>query len=290
MNEAQFRQQMETACHAAEARLAEFFTQQGLQEAMRYSLMAGGKRIRPILTMQFCLAAGGTAEQGLDFGCGVEMLHTYSLIHDDLPCMDNDDLRRGKPTNHVVYGECTATLAGDALQAEAFRTILSAELPVDVRAECARLLAEAAGENGICGGQQLDMEGEGKVLTREELMDINDRKTSAMIHAACLMGVTCGGGDAQQRAAAAQYAKALGLAFQIRDDMLDVISTEAELGKPIGSDAREGKNTFMALYGLERCSAYVHELSEEAAAVVDGAFADSAFLQQLARSLADRKN
>ena len=134
------------------------------------------------------------------------------------------------------------------------------------------------------------MEGEGKVLTKEELMDINDRKTSAMIHAACLMGVTCGGGNAQQHAAAAQYAKALGLAFQIRDDMLDVISTEAELGKPIGSDAREGKNTFMALYGLERCSAYVHELSEEAAAVVDGAFADSTFLQQLARSLADRKN
>ena len=127
-------------------------------------------------------------------------------------------------------------------------------------------------------------------FTKEELMDINDRKTSAMIHAACLMGVTCGGGNAQQRAAAAQYAKALGLAFQIRDDMLDVISTEAELGKPIGSDAREGKNTFMALYGLERCSAYVHELSEEAAAAVDGVFANSAFLRQLARSLADRKN
>jgi len=218
------------------------------------------------------------------------MVHTYSLIHDDLPCMDNDDLRRGKPTNHVVFGECTATLAGDALQAEAFRTILSMSLPAEVRAECARLLAEAAGENGICGGQQLDMEGEGKALTKEELMDINDRKTSAMIYAACLMGVTCGGGNERQRAAAAKYAKALGLAFQIRDDMLDVISTESELGKPIGSDAREGKNTFMALYGLERCGAYVHELSEQAAAAVDGAFADSAFLQQLARSLADRKN
>ena len=129
-----------------------------------------------------------------------------------------------------------------------------------------------------------------KVLTKEELMDINDRKTSAMIYAACLMGVTCGGGNEQQREAAAKYAKALGLAFQIRDDMLDVISTESELGKPIGSDAREGKNTFMALYGLERCGAYVHELSEQAAAAVDGAFADSVFLQQLARSLADRKN
>lgn len=263
---------------------------EGLAEAMRYSLLAGGKRIRPMLVLEFCRISGGEINAALPVACAIEMLHTYSLIHDDLPCMDNDDLRRGKPTNHVVYGECTATLAGDALQAEAFHTILSTELPADVRAECARLLAEAAGENGICGGQQLDMEGEGKVLTKEELMDINDRKTSAMIHAACLMGVTCGGGNARQRAAAAQYAKALGLAFQIRDDMLDVISTEAELGKPIGSDAREGKNTFMALYGLERCGAYVHELSEQAAAAVDGVFADSAFLQQLARSLADRKN
>ena len=262
----------------------------GLAEAMRYSLLAGGKRIRPLLVLEFCRIAGGDVEKALPVACAIEMLHTYSLIHDDLPCMDNDDLRRGKPTNHVIYGECTATLAGDALQAEAFRTILSTDLPVEVRAECARLLAEAAGESGICGGQQLDMEGEGKVLTKEELMDINDRKTSAMIHADCLMGVTCGGGNAQQRAAAAQYAKALGLAFQIRDDMLDVISPEAELGKPIGSDAREGKNTFMALYGLERCSAYVHELSEEAAAAVDDVFADSAFLRQLARSLADRKN
>lgn len=264
--------------------------QQELLQAMRYSLLAGGKRIRPILVLEFCRICGGEWRNALPFAAAIEMVHTYSLIHDDLPCMDNDDLRRGKPTNHVVFGECTATLAGDALQAEAFRTILSTSLPAEVRAECARLLAEAAGENGICGGQQLDMEGEGKALTKEELMDINDRKTSAMIYAACLMGVTCGGGNEQQREAAAKYAKALGLAFQIRDDMLDVISTESELGKPIGSDAREGKNTFMALYGLERCGAYVHELSEQAAAAVDGAFADSVFLQQLARSLADRKN
>lgn len=264
--------------------------QKTIFEAMNYSVKAGGKRLRPLLMREVYRLFGGNGPEIEPFMAAMEMIHTSSLIHDDLPCMDNDDLRRGKPTNHVIYGECTATLAGDALQAEAFRTILSTDLPVEVRAECARLLAEAAGESGICGGQQLDMEGEGKVLTKEELMDINDRKTSAMIHAACLMGVTCGGGNAQQHAAAAQYAKALGLAFQIRDDMLDVISTEAELGKPIGSDAREGKNTFMALYGLERCSAYVHELSEEAAAAVDGVFADSAFLRQLARSLADRKN
>ena len=261
-----------------------------LTDSMHYSLTAGGKRLRAILVLEFCRICGGDVEKALPVACGVEMLHTYSLIHDDLPVMDNDDLRRGKPSNHKVFGECTATLAGDALQALAFETVLKADLPALRVLKCAQVLANAAGHEGICGGQQLDMEGEGKVLTKEELMDINDRKTSAMIHAACLMGVTCGGGNTQQRAAAAQYAKALGLAFQIRDDMLDVISTEAELGKPIGSDAREGKNTFMALYGLERCGAYVHELSEQAAAAVDSVFADSAFLQQLARSLADRKN
>ena len=143
-----------------------------LYEAIRYSLLAGGKRIRPVLTLEFARLGGIDWHLALPYGCALELVHNYSLIHDDLPCMDNDDLRRGKPTNHVVYGECTATLAGDALQAEAFHTILSTELPADVRAECARLLAEAAGENGICGGQQLDMEGEGKGLTKEELMEL----------------------------------------------------------------------------------------------------------------------
>ena len=151
----------------ADAALNTYFTDTSvsyhrLLEAMHYSLAAGGKRLRPVLVLAFCAACGGDVRAALPVACAVEMVHTYSLIHDDLPCMDNDDLRRGKPTNHVVFGECTATLAGDALQAEAFRTILSTALPAEVRAECARLLAEAAGENGICGGQQLDMEGEGK--------------------------------------------------------------------------------------------------------------------------------
>ena len=218
------------------------------------------------------------------------MVHTYSLIHDDLPCMDNDDLRRGKPTNHVVYGECTATLAGDALQAEAFRTILESQLPVEARAECARLLAEAAGIDGICGGQQLDMEGDGKSLTREQLIEIHTRKTAAMIRAACRMGIACGNGSTEQVAAAETYAQALGLAFQIRDDMLDVISTNEELGKPIGSDAEDGKTTFMSLYGLERCEQEVHELTEQAAAAVADVFSNGEFLQQLARSLESRRS
>ena len=261
-----------------------------LLDAMRYSLTAGGKRLRPILTLEFCRLCGGDVHAALPAACGVELLHTYSLIHDDLPCMDDDDLRRGKPSNHKVFGEATAVLAGDALQALAFETVLSAPLAPERALRCGQILTHAAGHAGICGGQQLDLEWEGRSLDRGELMAIHLRKTSALIRAACLMGVAAAGGTTEQADAAQRYADALGLAFQIRDDMLDVISTESELGKPIGSDAREGKNTFMALYGLERCGVYVHELSEQAAAAVDGAFADSAFLQQLARSLADRKN
>lgn len=261
-----------------------------LLEAMRYSLNAGGKRLRPVLVLAFCRACGGDTGAALPVACAIEMVHTYSLIHDDLPCMDNDNLRRGKPTNHVIYGACTATLAGDALQAEAFRTILESRLPAETRAECARILAEAAGTTGICGGQQLDMEGEQKQLSRDELFEIHKRKTAAMIRAACLMGITCGNGTPEQVQAAEEYAEALGLAFQIRDDMLDVISTVEELGKPIGSDAQEGKTTFMSLYGLDRCQQYVHELTEQASAAIADIFTDAAFLQALVRSLETRRS
>lgn len=261
-----------------------------LTESMHYSLTAGGKRLRPVLVLSFCEACGGNVEAALPVACALEMVHTYSLIHDDLPCMDNDDLRRGKPTNHVIYGECTATLAGDALQAEAFRTILDSSLPVESRAECARLLAEAAGIDGICGGQQLDMEGDGKKLTREQLIEIHTRKTAAMIRAACLMGIACGNGSDRQIQAAETYAQAVGLAFQIRDDMLDVISTDAELGKPIGSDAEEGKTTFMSLLGQAACEQEIHDLTEQAVQAVAAEFSNAAFLQALARSLETRRN
>ena len=261
-----------------------------LLESMHYSLTAGGKRLRPVLVLEFCRACGGDAEKALPVACALEMVHTYSLIHDDLPCMDNDDLRRGKPTNHVIYGECTATLAGDALQAEAFRTILESDLPAEARAEAARILAEAAGIDGICGGQQLDMEGDGKILSRKELIEIHTRKTAAMIRAACLMGIACGNGSEEQIQAAEAYAQALGLAFQIRDDMLDVISTNEELGKPIGSDVQEQKTTFMSLYGLEQCEREVHSLTEEAAQTVSSVFPNAEFLKQLARSLETRRN
>ena len=263
---------------------------EGLTEAMRYSLLAGGKRIRPMLLLEFCRICGGDVHAALPVACGIEMLHTYSLIHDDLPCMDNDTLRRGRPTNHVVYGECVATLAGDALQAEAFGSILRSGLPAGRRALCAEFLADAAGIDGMCGGQYLDMLGENKTLTEEELNDINSRKTGALLIAACRMGVAAGGGSEEQLEAAMQYGAAIGAAFQLRDDMLDVIGTEQELGKPIGSDAQEKKNTYMALFGAERCAQMIGKLTARAKDVLRAAFEDTEFLCALADSMAVRTN
>lgn len=226
-----------------------------LIDSMNYSLMAGGKRLRPALVLEFCRVCGGDVNKALPVAAGVEMLHTYTLIHDDLPSMDNDDLRRGKPTNHVVFGEFTATLAGDALQAEAYKSILSADLSAETLIKCVGALIDVAGADGICGGQQLDMEGEGRPQTEQDLMEIHKRKTAALIRGACLMGVACAGGSAEQEQAAIDYAEALGLAFQIRDDMLDVIGNAEELGKAVGVDAV--KNTFVQLYGLEKCDELV---------------------------------
>lgn len=260
----------------------------GLADSMRYSLLAGGKRIRPMLVLEFCRISGGDVEAALPVACAIEMLHTYSLIHDDLPCMDNDDLRRGRPTNHVVYGECTATLAGDALQAEAFGTILRSKLPAERRALCAECLADGVGMDGMCGGQYLDMLGEGKALTEDELNEINSRKTGALLIAACRMGVAAGGGSDAMMEAAMQYGAAIGAAFQIRDDMLDVLSTNEVLGKPVGSDKQENKNTYMALLGQDKCADMVLRLTQHAKAALKGAFEDTDFLCDLADSLANR--
>lgn len=279
-----------------DAALAEYFTlgdefpQARLAEAMRYSLLAGGKRIRPILVLEFCRIAGGDVEAALPVACAIEMLHTYSLIHDDLPCMDNDALRRGRPTNHVVYGECTAVLAGDTLQAEAFGTILRCDLPADRKAACAEILAGAVGLDGMCGGQYLDMSWEGRKLSEQELTEINSRKTGALLVAACQMGVAAAGGSRLMLDTAGHFGAALGMAFQIRDDMLDVLSTAEELGKPIGSDSQENKNTYMVLMGEEGCRQTVARLTEFAKNVLGEAFEDTAFLRAMADSLADRKN
>ena len=262
----------------------------GLADAMRYSLLAGGKRIRPVLALAFADALGGDVAAALPVACAIEMIHTYSLIHDDLPCMDDDSLRRGKPTNHVVYGECTATLAGDALQSLAFETLLSAQLPAPVLVRCAGLLAEAAGYRGMCQGQFLDMIGEGHFLTADQLTEINTRKTGALLAASCAIGAAAAGAEEEKIEAASRFGRLLGLAFQIRDDVLDVISTDAQLGKPVGSDAEEQKNTYMALLGIEGCTAEINRLTESAISVLEEHFPHTEFLSALAGSLAKRVN
>lgn len=277
-----------------DSKLSEFFnpsgmSYDGLLESMHYSLTAGGKRIRPTLVLEFCRISGGDVEKALPVACAIEMLHTYSLVHDDLPCMDNDDLRRGKPTNHVVYGECTATLAGDALQAEAFGTIARSELPAENKIACVEILADAVGSDGMCAGQYLDMVGESKRLTEEELDDINSRKTGALLIAACRMGVAAAGGSGEMLEAAAHYGACVGAAFQIRDDILDVISTSEELGKPIGSDAQEHKNTYMALLGESKCMEMIEKLTNQAKSALCGAFDDTKFLCDLADSMVTRR-
>lgn len=257
-----------------------------VEEAMAYSLFVGGKRIRPVLALGFCQLCGGAPEQALPFACAVEMVHTYSLIHDDLPCMDDDDMRRGKPTNHKVYGETLAVLAGDALQPEAYRLILTAPgLDESRRAACGRILAEVSGADGMVAGQVLDTLHAPK--TEAEVTEVHRLKTGAMIAGACRLGVAAAGGSGGLMAAAETYAQELGLAFQIRDDMLDVCGDAAEFGKPIGSDKEEGKVTFMDLLGLEGCGRAVRAHTEAAKAAVADWDTDG-FLAALADSLAER--
>lgn len=258
-----------------------------LQEAMEYSLLAGGKRIRPILTLETCRLCGGRAEDALPFACAVEMVHTYSLIHDDLPAMDNDDLRRGRPTNHIVYGEATAILAGDALLTAAFEQLTKADLPAERIVEAVCCLSRAAGSAGMVGGQALDMAGEGRALNRGELELLQSLKTGALISAAAELGCIAAGGAPEQRVRVRDYAQALGRAFQVRDDMLDVISSSEELGKPVGSDRANEKSTFVTVLGLEGCSALVESLTRQGIGALSG-FDNPDFHIQLARSLAER--
>ena len=258
-----------------------------LFEAMEYSLLAGGKRLRPIFAMDFCRMCGGDWKNAAPFAAAIEMIHTYSLIHDDLPCMDNDDFRRGRPTNHKVYGEAMAILAGDALLTDAFLIASSAKLPRPEDMSLAiGVLAQGAGSLGMVGGQVLDIMSESRELTEQEVIDIQSRKTGALINDACVLGVIAGGGTEEQIAAAARFAGALGMAFQIRDDMLDVIGTQEEMGKGVGTDA--AKNTFVKLYGLEKCEELVQKYTNSAIEMLN-AFEDNSYMVELAKSLTDRK-
>ena len=291
MNQQMFRDRYETYRSAVESYLGTLFAGrpdwQDLYESMRYSLLAGGKRIRPVLTLEFARLAGlEDWETALPVACALELVHTYSLIHDDLPCMDNDDLRRGKPTCHKVYGETLAVLAGDALQPEAYRLILTAPGLDEIRrAACGRILAEASGADGMVAGQVLDTLHAPR--SEAEVTEVHRLKTGAMIAGACRLGVAAAGGGEDLMSAAGTYARELGLAFQIRDDMLDVCGDAAEFGKPIGSDQEEGKVTFVELLGLEGCGRAVHARTEAAKAAVAACDRDG-FLSALADALAER--
>lgn len=259
-----------------------------LYDAMNYSLLAGGKRIRPILTLEACRLCGGDPESALPFACAVEMIHTYSLIHDDLPCMDDDDLRRGRPTNHKVYGEATAVLAGDGLLTAAFEVMSTQQaLPAERALLGVATLAAAAGGQGMVGGQVLDLAGEGHFLSEDDLHEIHSLKTGAMIMAAADLGCIAAGATEEQRQAVRTYARALGLAFQIKDDMLDVEGSTEEFGKPVGSDAANEKSTFVTLKGLECCRAEVQKLTAQAVAALE-IFEEKEFLTELALKLERR--
>ena len=259
---------------------------EGLAEAMRYSLLAGGKRIRPILVLEFCRISGGDINAALPVACAIEMLHTYSLIHDDLPCMDNDDLRRGKPTNHKVYGETLAILAGDALQPEAFRLIAQATgLPAESRIAAVEVLARAAGADGMVAGQVLDTLCD--VRDEAGLTQLDRLKTCAMISAAAELGCVAAGMDAEKRRQAREFGDGLGLAFQLRDDILDVTGAQEVFGKPIGSDKAEGKVTLVDVKGLEQCQRDVEQYTARAKAAI-AAWPDNSFLLELADHMVNR--
>ena len=251
-----------------------------LFDAMEYSLLAGGKRLRPVFAFEFCRMCGSDWKKAAPFAAAIEMIHTYSLIHDDLPSMDNDDLRRGRPTNHKVYGEAMAILAGDALLTDAF-----AVAAIAGNVDGIAVLAECAGSLGMVGGQVLDIMSEERVLSEQEVIDIQSRKTGALINAACVCGVIAAGGTEEQIQAAGTFAGALGMAFQIRDDMLDVIGTQEEMGKGVGTDA--SKNTFVRLYGLEKCEELVQKYTNIAIESLS-VFEDPSYMIALARSLTDR--
>lgn len=261
--------------------------------AMRYSAENGGKRVRPILTMEFARLCGLDPADALPFACAVEMIHTYSLIHDDLPCMDNDNMRRGKPSCHIKFGEDIALLAGDGLLTLAFDVMLnhadSKKISPRNTLAAAGILASDAGVYGMIGGQVIDLISEGKQVDIETLRTMDHLKTGALIDAACRMGCVIAGAGKERVDAAASYATALGLAFQIVDDILDVTSSTEVLGKPVGSDAENQKSTYVSLLGIDACRDAVRRLTDNAVRALAHFDADTEYLAQMAEHLANRQ-
>lgn len=261
-------------------------------DSMRYSVENGGKRVRPLLTLLFCDACGGDVKKALPVAEAVEYIHTYSLIHDDLPCMDNDDFRRGKPSNHKVYGEAFALLAGDGLLTAAFERITdlhkSGLYSADVAVNAIYTLSHLAGSRGMIGGQVIDLINEDNAdADIDSLMLMDNLKTGALIEAACVMGCIVAEADEDKKKAAAEFAKKIGLAFQIKDDILDVTGTLEKLGKMAGSDMQNGKSTYVTLLGVEKCQELVDKLTEEAMSALD-AFDDNEALKEYAEYLSKR--
>lgn len=290
------KQRLDKYCEEIERHLMSFTAERPhlrevLQEAMEYSLMAGGKRLRPVLMLEFCRMCGGDFEKYYDIACTIEMIHTFSLIHDDLPCMDNDDYRRGKPSCHKAFPENIALLAGDALNTLAFEVIsdnaLNGVIDPKTAVMLISVLSKAVGVNGMIGGQVIDLESEGKDISLDTLNVLQENKTGALIEAACVMGVVLSG-RLDMIGQAAAYASALGRAFQIVDDILDVTSTFEELGKPIGSDSEQNKITYVSLLGLDRSYVEAGKLTQQALLLLDG-FEDNGFLKELTEKLLSRR-
>ena len=280
---AEAEQRLETLCDAY------LPAGRAICDAARYSLLGGGKRIRAVLTLAACELCTGSAEPALDYACALEMLHCYSLIHDDLPCMDNDDFRRGRPSCHKQYGEATALLAADALVTAAFEVVANAELSPASRAEAAAVLAKAGGARGMLYGQELDKRFETVKASESELLQLHAHKTGALIVAAVELGCAAAGETGAKREALRRYAAEIGLVFQIVDDMLDVTSTTQELGKPVGSDAENDKTTFITLYGLQGAGEKARTHNAAALAALEPLGENAEFLRILAQELLTRK-
>jgi len=263
----------------------------GLGEAMRYAVLDGGKRLRPLLVLAAAEAVGGNPEAALRAACAAELIHAYSLVHDDMPCMDNDVLRRGKPTVHVKFGEAGALLAGDALQALAFELLTpdDGRVPEAMQARLCRLLARAAGSAGMAGGQAIDLASVGVRLDEARLREMHRLKTGALLQGSVLMGAACGETTAAELRALADYGAAIGLAFQVVDDILDVTADSATLGKTAGKDAEQDKPTYVSILGLARSRGYAQELLAQALAALDASgLADTRALRALADMVVNR--
>jgi geranylgeranyl diphosphate synthase type II len=264
-----------------------------LREAMAYSLEAGGKRLRPLLLFATLQAFGKERNLGVGAACALEMIHTYSLVHDDLPCMDDDDLRRGKPTNHKVFGEAMAVLAGDGLLTYAFQIVMAyeqKEISAEKKVRLVLELAKAAGPEGMVGGQVADMEAEGKQLTIDELEYIHKHKTGKLLEFAVLAGAILSNATKEQEEKLLEFAKNIGLAFQIRDDILDVEGTEEEIGKPIGSDVSNEKSTYTTLFTVDRAKNILEETIAKAKDAISSLQLQDEYLLSICDLIAKRNN